>query len=89
MIYTCKVLVFFTFVIICEGENIEIFDFFGTGVKDHENIRFGSLKTASDQPLGQEFTVCGSLLLRAFTDEQSIFQTFDKHNNPWFASYVR
>ena len=71
---------------LAKGESLNVWDFLGTGVKDNENIRFASLAPNSP-PKGSiqtEFSICASLLLRAYTEEQSIFQVLDDRNLPWF-----
>ena len=81
---------FLSYFRLCQGENLVVFDFFGTGVKDNENIRFGALQINSDPqgPIQSEISICASLLLRAFTEEQSAFQVFDNQDIPWFAVFV-
>ena len=69
------------------GSPIEVFDFFGDGIKDHAAIRYADLKSSPDIEFSSEVTICSSIYMRSFIMEQSLFQFLDVNNSPWFSLY--
>ena len=69
------------------GSPIEVFDFFGNGIKDHAAITYADLKSSSNIVFSSELTICSSIYMKSFIMEQSLFQFLDVNNSPWFSLY--
>ena len=50
------------FIHVTDATEIEVFDFFGNGIKDHGNIKFASLRSSSKaMQMSGKVTICSSI----------------------------